>query len=85
MEYRGKSYETVGEVFNEALHLAKTDSYEAKEFFKEYINCIANDNHYSLDKATEIAKSNFGYFTGYYNEETCDIIYINKSRKLIQL
>ena len=75
MEYRGKRYETMGEVFNYALHLAKTDSYEAKEFFKEYINCIANDNHYSWDKATEIAKSNFGYFAGYYNEETCDIIY----------
>lgn len=75
MNYRGKTYKTMGEVFNEALRLAKTDSYEAKEFFKEYINCIANDNHYSWDKATEIAKSNFGYFAGYYDEETCDIIY----------
>ena len=75
MEYRGKTYKTMGEVFNEALHLAKTDSYEAKEFFKEYINCISNDNHYSWDKATEIAKSNFGYFAGYYDAETCDIIY----------
>ena len=75
MNYRGKTYKTMGEVFNEALRLAKTDSYEAQEFFREYINWISIQNHYSWDKATEIAKSNFGYFAGYYDEETCDIIY----------
>lgn len=75
MNYRGKTYETMGEVFNEALHLAKTDSYEAKEFFREYINWISTNNHCSEDEATEIAKSNLGYFAGYYDEEVCDIIY----------
>lgn len=75
MNYRGKTYETMGEVFNEALRLAKTDSYEAQEFFKEYVNWISMHNHYSWDKATEIAKSNFGYFAGYYDAEVCDIIY----------
>lgn len=75
MNYRGKTYEKMSEVFNEALHLAKTDSFEAKEFFKVYINWIAEYNHFSWDKATEIAKSNLGYFAGYYNEEVCDIIY----------
>ena len=75
MNYRGKTYKTIGEVFNEALRLARTDSYEAKEFFKEYINWISTQNHYSWDKATEIAKSNLGYFAGYYDEEVCDIIY----------
>ena len=75
MIYKGKTYKNMGEVFNEALRLAKTDSNEAKEFFKKYVSLISKRNHCSLDKATEIAKSNLGYFAGYYDEETCDIIY----------
>ena len=75
MEYKGKNLKTMGEVFDMALKLAKTDKEEAKKFFKEYINYISMVNHYSLDKATNIAKSNFGYFAGYYDEEVCDIIY----------
>lgn len=75
MEYRGKTYKTMGEVFNEALRLAKTDSYEAQEFFVEYIGYIAHENTCDFEKASRIAKSNFGYFAGYYDAETCDIIY----------
>lgn len=75
MEYKGKNLKTIGEVFDMALKLAKTDKEEAKEFFKEYINWISMVNHYSWDKSTEIAKSNFGYFAGYYNPEVCNIIY----------
>lgn len=76
MNYRGKNYNTIGEVFNLALKLAKEDpSGEAKDFFYEYVNYISTTNHYSWDKSIEIAKSNLGYFAGYYNQEVCDIIY----------
>ena len=75
MNYRGKKYNTIGEVFNEALRLAKTDKDEAQDFFYQYVNHISVVNRYSWDKSIEIAKSNLGYFAGYYNQEVCDIIY----------
>jgi CRISPR/Cas system CSM-associated protein Csm2 small subunit len=74
MEYRGKEYNTMGEVFNLALKLAKEDTEEAKNWFYEYVNYISMKNHFSWDKSIEIAKSNLGYFAGYYDRETCDII-----------
>ena len=75
MNYRGKELNTIGEVFNEALRLAKTDNDEAQDFFYQYVNHISFVNKYSWDKSIEIAKSNLGYFAGYYNQEVCDIIY----------
>ena len=75
MNYRGKELNTMGEVFNEALRLAKTDKDEAQDFFYQYVNHISFTNKYSWDKSIEIAKSNLGYFAGYYNQEVCDIIY----------
>ena len=77
MEYKGKKLNTIGEVFKVAINLAKTDKEEARHFFKEYIEHIYKDNDEvnSLERATEVAKSNFGYFAGYYNQEVCDIIY----------
>ena len=74
MKYRGKEYNTIGEVFNLALKLAKESPEEAKEFFYEYVNYISTANHYSWDKSIEIAKCNLGYFAGYYDRETYDII-----------
>ena len=77
MEYKGKELNTMGEVFNKALQLAKEDKEEALDFFKEYIKYILEDNDEvnSLNEAERIAKANFGYFAGYYNQEVCDIIY----------
>lgn len=75
MNYRGKELTTIGKVFDEALRLAKTNKDEAQDFFYEYVNHISFVNKYSWDKSIEIAKSNLGYFAGYYDQETCDIIY----------
>jgi len=75
MNYRGKELNTIGEVFDEALRLAKTDKDEAQDFFYQYVNHISFVNKYSWDKSIEIAKSNLGYFAGYYDKEVCDIIY----------
>lgn len=75
MNYRGKFYNTIGEIFKLALHLAKTNPEEAKDFFYEYVNFISMEKHLSWDEATKRAKSNLGYFAGYYNKETRDIIY----------
>ena len=68
---------TFGEVFNKALKLAKENKNEAQEFFKQYIQFILEDNDKvnTIEEAERIAKSNFGYFAGYYTQEVCDIIY----------
>ena len=77
MKYKGKNLNTMGEVFDKALQLAKENKEESKNFFKLYIEHILenNDKVYSLEEAEKIAKANFGYFAGYYNPEVCDIIY----------
>lgn len=76
MIYRGKELSTIGEVFDIALWLArKEDKSEAKDFFREYVNDISEENHCSWDRSVEIAKSNLGYFAGYYGKEVWDIIY----------
>jgi len=77
MNYKGKELNTIGEVFDEALHLAKTDQNDALDFFKTYVEYIFEDNENinTLNEAERIAKANLGYFAGYYTPEICDIIY----------
>jgi hypothetical protein len=77
MEYKDKKLNTMGQVFEVAINLAKTDKEEAQKFFKLYIEYIFknNDEVNSLNEAERIAKANFGYFAGYYSQEVCDIIY----------
>ena len=68
---------TFGEIFNKALELTKENKNEAQVYFTEYVQHILNDNDEvnTIEEAERIAKSNFGYFTGYYSQEVCDIIY----------
>ena len=75
MFYKGKEYKTFGDLFNLALKLAKENKSEALEWFKEYVQYIMTTNNSTSDEAVSIAKSNLGYFAGYYNAETCDLIY----------
>ena len=76
MIYKDKEYKTFGELFNLALKLAKENKSEAIEWFKEYVQyiMIAN-NKTDWDEAVSIAKSNLGYFAGYYDAKTYDLIY----------
>ena len=77
MNYKGKEFNTMGEVFDEALHLAKTNKNDASDFFRTYIEHILEDNENinTFNEAERIAKANLGYFAGYYTPEVCDIIY----------
>ena len=77
MNYKGNNLKTFGELFDYALNLAKNDKQEAQNFFKEYVQYILNDNDKvnTIEEAERIAKSNFGYYAGYYDQEVCDIIY----------
>lgn len=77
MVYKGKKLSTMGEVFDEALRLAKTNKDDALDFFRTYVEYILEDNKEvnTFSEAEKIAKVNLGYFAGYYNQEVCDIIY----------
>ena len=83
MEYKGQSFETMGAIFNEAVRLAKTDVEEALRFFGAYVQHIYNKaddltalaEDERLAAAESRAKSNFGYFAGYYDAEVCDLVY----------
>lgn len=77
MIYKNKEYRYFSNIFNEGLRLAKEDPNEAIQFFNAYIRYIyedADDVH-SLEEAEARAKKNFGYWAGYYNEMTCELIY----------
>lgn len=66
---------TVGDIFNKALEIAKTgDKERCQLFLKSYAEYISSKNNISIDKATDNAKANLGYFAGYYDRETYDII-----------
>lgn len=77
MNYKGKEFNTMAEVFNEALSLAQTDRNDALDFFVAYVEYILEDNEKinTFSEAERIAKANLGYFAGYYTPEICDIIY----------
>ena len=83
MEYKGQSFNTIGDIFNEAVRLAKTDTEEALRFFSAYVQYIYNEaddltalsEDERLAAAKSRAKSNFGYYAGYYNAEVCDLVY----------
>ena len=43
MEYKGQSFNTIGDIFNEAVRLAKTDAEEALRFFSADVQYIYNE------------------------------------------
>ncbi len=66
------------QIFDEALRVAKEGTKELQEeFLSGYAKYINEDNPKeapTYEDALKIAKSNFGYFAGYYDNETYRII-----------
>ena len=56
------------------LHFGKDSYFKENIDFKEG-DFLTEKLGVTYAEAEEIAKSNFGYFAGYYDEETCAIIY----------
>lgn len=75
MIWENKELKTIGEIFDTALNLAKTDNYKAGVFYNAYVDWVRNANGCSHEEAENIVKSNLGYFAGYYDKHTCDLIY----------
>lgn len=75
MVYEGQYLNTVGEVFNKALEIAKYTPSNAKDFLDKYTRHIESVEGITYGEALDRAKSNLGYFAGYYDKHTCDLIY----------
>ena len=75
MVYNGKNLDTIGAIFDEALSIAKYNSYRAQDFLDKYARYIVDVESISYDEALNRAKNNLGYFAGYYDKYTCDLIY----------
>lgn len=75
MIWKNKELKTIGEIFDTALNLAKTNKYEAGVFYNTYVDYVSDTNGCSHEEAENIVKSNLGYFAGYYDAKTCDLIY----------
>lgn len=66
---KNKTELTYGEIGHPAMEI--TDKEVAKKYLDDYSEWIlaTSKDQISKDKATEIAKSNLGYFSGYYSNE----------------
>ena len=73
MNYKGNNLRTFESIFNYALELLREEKYEeACEFYNAYIQFIFEDAEdvNSIEEATQRASRNFGYFAGYYGDDT---------------
>ena len=73
MIFENKNYETMGEIFSLANSLAKEGAKsKCEDFLIAYATSIldANESVANYEDALKIAKSNLGYFAGYFNSTT---------------
>lgn len=57
---------TIGECLDPAMEI--TDQKDADQYFQDYVNYL-NISIKNYDEATRIAKSNLGYYAGYYSND----------------
>ena len=77
MVFENKKYETMRETFELANSLAKDgNKSKCEQFLIEYAKHIieANEKVTNYEEALNIARSNLGYFAGYYDRKTYDRI-----------
>jgi hypothetical protein len=75
MVYEGKYLTTIGDIFNEAKNIAKYTPHKAKDFLDKYAQRIVDVEGISYDDALKHAKHNLGYYAGYFDRYTIDLIY----------
>ena len=77
MVFENKKYETMGEIFDLANSLAKEGiKSKCDQFLNAYVTSILdlNESVTNYEEALNIARSNLGYFAGYYDRKTYDRI-----------
>ena len=77
MVFENKKYKTMMEIFYLANALAKEGiKYKCDKFLNAYATYILDENESvtNYEEALNIARSNLGYFAGYYDRKTYDRI-----------
>ena len=77
MVFENKKYETMEEIFDLANSLAKEGiKSKCDQFLNAYVTSILdlNESVTNYEDALNLAKSNLGYFAGYYDRKTYDRI-----------
>lgn len=76
MKFEGKELKTMGEIFETALEVAKTkEQKRCESFLFCYADYIKEDNpEMDIKDCLERAKSNLGYYAGYYSTEVAKLI-----------
>lgn len=76
MNFEGIELKTMGEIFDKALETAKTkDQKRCESFLLCYADWIKEENpEMVIEDCLKRAKSNLGYFAGYYSTETAKLI-----------
>ena len=77
MVFENKKYDTMGEIFYLANSLAKEGiKSKCDQFLNVYVTSILdlNESVTNYEDALNLAKSNLGYFAGYYDRKTYDRI-----------
>ena len=74
VEYKpSRQLDTVQDVFDYALHIAKHNKKECPKFFNWYVHHVMESNpgtkYDDVKVATKCAKDNLGYIAGYYNDK----------------
>ena len=75
MIFEGKTLPNMGAIFNKALDVAETgDGDRCQAFLTSYVEYIVSESNRNVAEAEDIAKSNLGYFAGYYSSEVYETI-----------
>lgn len=76
MIFEGVKLETMGEIFEKALEVAKSKEHKRCESFLFcYTDWIKEENpEMDIKDCLERAKSNLGYFAGYYSTDVAKLI-----------
>ena len=70
-----KDCDTLTEVVEKLLDIARNHPEQAKNIWDEYVLKIKVANNIELPEAEKAAKKNIGYFMGYFDAEKRDLIY----------
>lgn len=76
MYWRGEAFHTFDSIFKKALELARQESMknDAIELFNCYVDYIKEASRTTREDALQSAKNYFGFYAGYYDRETEDIV-----------
>lgn len=74
--WNGTEFKTFDDIFRYCIKLMKSKRQRKKavELFNDYAKYLGEVNNLSEEKALNCAQRNFGYYAGYFDRETEDMV-----------